>query len=79
MNTKSGISNVGLVAQVSSNISGPCEECGANLDGSRNWVGAVNHYLGGHGYELLHVGQESSRDDQGEIWQFTIAVVGKHR
>jgi hypothetical protein len=36
----------------------------------------VNHYLR-HGLKLLHIGAESSRTAEGEIWQSTVAVLGK--
>jgi hypothetical protein len=36
----------------------------------------VNHYLG-HGLKLLHIGTESSRTPEGEVWQSTVAVLGK--
>lgn len=38
----------------------------------------VNHYLE-HGYTLLHVGQETSTDDEGNPWHSTVAVLGKPR
>ena len=37
----------------------------------------VNHYLG-HGLKLLHIGTQSSRTAEGEIWLSTVAVLGKH-
>jgi hypothetical protein len=33
---------------------------------------ATNHYLQGHGYKLLHVGEETEGDTE-----ITVAVVGK--
>jgi len=38
---------------------------------------SVNHYIAQHGYALLHVGTETSRDDKGKPWHNTIAVLGK--
>jgi hypothetical protein len=35
----------------------------------------IQHYLE-HGYKLLHVGQETSYDDDGKPWHSTVAVVG---
>jgi hypothetical protein len=32
-----------------------------------------------HGYELIHVGQQTGRDQAGHPWQMTVAVVGKPR
>jgi len=36
----------------------------------------VNHYLG-HAPQLFHIGTESSRTAEGEIWQSTVALVGR--
>ena len=57
-----------------------CEECGALLttDFSEADIALqINHYLE-HGYELLHVGQQTSRDSTGSPCQRTVAVLGKH-
>jgi hypothetical protein len=40
---------------------------------------SVNHYLKEHGYKLLHVGQETSSDGEGNLWQKTAAVIGKEK
>ncbi|WP_148046529.1 hypothetical protein [Pseudomonas vranovensis] len=77
MSDKSATNAANLVAKVSSNISGPCVECQLNLDGIDNWMGSVNHYLAAHNFELLHVGQETSRDDDGGLWQSTVAILGR--
>jgi len=37
---------------------------------------SCNHLLQ-HGMTCLHVGQETSRDSNGELWQHTVAVFGK--
>ena len=36
----------------------------------------VNHMLG-HGWKLLHVGQETSTGMDGDVWQQTTAVLGE--
>lgn len=36
----------------------------------------VNHLLADHGCLLLHVGQQSDTDGDGNPWQITTAVVG---
>jgi hypothetical protein len=58
---------------------GSCDDCGAAL-AVRGYKSAfeenVNHYLG-HGYKLLHVGQETGRDDRDQPFQITAAVLGK--
>ena len=37
---------------------------------------AINHYIKAHGYRLLHVGQETSYDDDANPWYMTAAVLG---
>ena len=64
------------VAKVSSDIMARCPDCVTQLDGTRDFAAAVNHLLA-HGYALLHVGQETTRDTLGNPWQTTIAVLGK--
>ena len=39
----------------------------------------VNHYIEAHGFRLLHVGQQSSWDRNGQQWQSTVAVLGVDR
>jgi hypothetical protein len=40
-------------------------------------IGAqINHYLE-HGYTLIHVGQETTKNNNGELWQTSVAVLGK--
>ncbi len=39
----------------------------------------VNHYLKEHGYKLIHIGQETGSDREGNLWQNTVAVVGKEK
>lgn len=36
----------------------------------------INHYLKEHNCTLLHVGSESSRTFEGEIFNSTVAIVG---
>jgi|SoiMethySBSTD1v2_1073268.scaffolds.fasta_scaffold3386471_1 hypothetical protein len=57
-----------------------CEECGVPLTtdfGEAAIDIQINHYLE-HGYELLHVGQQTSLDSSGHPWQRTVAVLGKN-
>ncbi len=64
--------------QVSSNIVKNCEECnGREADMSGDVSDKVNHYLE-HGYQLLHVGPETSHGDEG-LWHSTVALLGKPR
>jgi hypothetical protein len=57
-----------------------CEHCDLGLlDIDADAVSiseAINHYIG-HGYHLLHVGTETSHDDQGKPWHSTVALLGK--
>ena len=70
---------------LSSAVGRACEECLAEdspdfLDTAPEDVGAqINHYLEVHGYELIHVGQQTGRDQAGHPWQMTVAIVGKPR
>ena len=61
------------VAQVNSGVGESCSVCSARLDATENFGQAVNHYLD-HGYILLHVGQQTSRSDEG-IWHETVAML----
>ena len=38
---------------------------------------SINHYISAHGYKLLHVGQQTSRDSMGNPWQLTVALLCK--
>ena len=76
----SDLTHIESTIQVSSNITQGCAECGereASSVGSDNVSEKVNHYLG-HGYQLLHVGSETSGTDEG-LWHSTVAVLGKPR
>jgi hypothetical protein len=65
------------VIQLSSNIRKPCSHCstGPGLDDD---VGeGINHYLG-HGFRILHVGQETQWAPDGkQLWHVTVAILGK--
>ncbi|HVZ19475.1 MAG TPA: hypothetical protein VG871_00355 [Vicinamibacterales bacterium] len=52
--------------------------CGEGLDttNSRGVADAINHYIEEHGYQLLHVGTQTVRSGDGQIWHNTIAVLG---
>lgn len=66
------------VTYISSNIGRTCEHCT-----TFGWVGmekvaeSINHYIQDHGYRLLHVGAETSRDLEGNPAHHTVAVLGK--
>lgn len=67
-----GISNI---AQVRSGAVEACSACNSSLDATEDFAGAVNHYLG-HGYMLLHVGQQTSKTEEG-VWTETVAILGR--
>lgn len=61
---------------MSSNFGTGCKHCEAFIDGSNRFDDSVNHYLENHGYQLLHVGQQTIRDDDGHPCHTTVAIVG---
>lgn len=66
---------IGSVVTLSSNISQGCQVCNGWLDGEK-LDAAINHYIG-HGWRLLHVGQETHpHHTDGSAWHSTVAVVG---
>src|SRR5262245_48768545 len=70
--------NAKRTTHVSTNIYRGCEHCGESVGamGNGNIADSINHYIEKHGYYLLHVGTETSRDDEGNIWHHTVAVLG---
>jgi hypothetical protein len=67
---------VNQIVHISTNIGGGCEHCSFPI-GLDKFAESVNHYIEQHGYKLLHIGTESSRDDDDRLWHHTVAVVGK--
>jgi hypothetical protein len=65
-------------ARISSNESGPCPFCGPGvfLDGGKAFLKAASHLEEVHGLSCLHVGQETVSDDQGLLYQTTVAFFG---
>ncbi len=68
-----GISHV---VELSTNTGTRCEHCSTGV-GLDKFTESINHYIGQHGYKLLHVGTETSHDDGGKPWHSTIAILGK--
>ena len=64
------------VVAVSSSFWKCCKYCSALKMSEDSVEQQVNHYLR-HGLKLLHIGTESSRTPEGEVWQSTVAVLGK--
>jgi len=70
------LKDVKEVVQVTSSFWKCCKYCSALKMSEDTVEEQVNHYLG-HGLKLLHLGTESSRTAEGEIWVSTVAVLGK--
>jgi hypothetical protein len=64
------------VVQVSSSFWKCCNYCSALKLSQDSIEDQINHYLG-HGLKLLHIGTESSRTPEGEVWNSTVALLGK--
>lgn len=63
--------------KVSSNEAFPCPLCerGVQLDGGDLRETAAHLFQ--HGLKCVHVGQETTQDDDGKPWHSTVAVFGK--
>jgi hypothetical protein len=68
------IVNMKHVVQISSDVHGPCEDCG-DFRTDNNVGNAINHYLE-HGYVLLHVGSQTTNDLDGKLRHSTVAIMG---
>lgn len=65
------------VVEVSSNIGRGCEHCtSAVILGIEKFTEGINHYIHKHGYQLLHVGQQTTHDSDGKPWHTTVAILG---
>jgi hypothetical protein len=69
------VDDVKKTVSVSSGVHAPCQECERGIEGESIHE-KINHYLS-HGYKLLHVGTQSTRDYRDEPCQDTVAVLGK--
>jgi len=63
------------VVQIFSSNSKQCPDCNFVQTPHMDIDHVINHYLT-HGYKLLHVGQETTRDIDGKPREMTIAVLG---
>ena len=63
------------IVELSSDPSNNCDLCSFRI--RSNIAESINHYIKEHGYKLLHVGQQTSRDQDGNLFQLTEALVGK--
>lgn len=76
MDSKNYYESVNHVVHISTDEGKGCKHCDFSI-GTDNFSESINHYISDHGYKLLHVGQETSRDNRGNPFQLTVAVVGK--
>jgi hypothetical protein len=76
MTTQNYFKEVQHVVYVSTNIGTGCEHCQTTL-GLERFAESINHYIEQHGYKLLHVGTETSHDDDGSPWHSSVALLGK--
>jgi hypothetical protein len=69
--------SVKRVVHLSTNIGKGCDHCSEST-GLDKFAGSVNHYIQAHGYELIHVGEETEYSNDGRsLWHSTIAVLGR--
>lgn len=66
-----------VVVKLSSDISSGCKYCSEFEAFNKGIDEVANHYIDKHGFDLLHIGQESSNDNDGKPWQSTIIMLGK--
>jgi len=52
-----------------------CSICNFQFTDYHNLSYRINHYIGKHGYTLLHVGQETGTSDKGKPWHDTVAIL----
>ena len=72
------VQGVTHVVRLSSSIGKHCQLCTAAIGyDDKGLANEINHYITEHGYRLLYLGQETSRDDKGNPWQSTVAFLGK--
>ncbi|EGR3108320.1 hypothetical protein DNG97_06920 [Vibrio parahaemolyticus] len=62
--------------KLSSDIGESCPEpsCSFYCD-TGEFAKSIDHLVNEHEYKLVHVGQETTRDDTGENWQTTVAIL----
>lgn len=76
MTSKNYYEGVQHVVYITTNVGTGCEHCSEQI-GLDRLPESVNHYIGQHGYKLLHVGAETSHGSDGKPWHSTVAVLGK--
>lgn len=64
------------VIHISTSTNNNCKLCNTKM-GADSFIDCINHYIKEHGYKILHVGPETSRDTEGHIWNSSVAILGK--
>lgn len=70
-------SEISNVTKITSASKIKCDCCNFILNGLDDFSGAINHLISNHSYKLLHIGQETEKTDFGEVYQLTVAILGK--
>jgi len=76
MTTQNYYKGVQHTVYISTSMGVGCEHCRTQIAADR-FAESTNHYIEQHGYKVLHVGAETSRDMDGKPWHSTVAVLGK--
>lgn len=63
------------VVTVSTNVGMGCPMCGQPI-GIDRFDESVRHLVEAHDYVLLHVGSETTRDERGNPWHSSVAILG---
>jgi hypothetical protein len=69
------------IVRLSSNVLQFCDYCDYVQADVREWdwlASMATHYTQEHGFEILHIGTESSQDDKG-TFHYTVAYLGLSR
>jgi hypothetical protein len=62
------------VIYLNTNTLTSCQACNFSFNDWYDLGKQIQHYIE-HGYKVIHVGQETSRDNEGNPWQSTVAVL----
>lgn len=77
MTTETTLRKMKLAESVSSSVSKQCPFCREfTLDGITHFIESARHLQDKHALECMHVGQETSNDDQGKPWHSSVAFFG---
>jgi len=66
-----------IIITVSSNVGAGCPLCNDFFMGLEKFDESCNHLMQQHKLKCLHVGQETSHDNDGKPWHSTVAVFGR--